>query len=105
MMEDLPQESLSRQELLAVRIGIADAACGCREPAAPRAELGWFARVMLWLLGDHAPRPLASPRLEVVRRFVCATRAGHQPGAALMSELQKLGLQPAHLATLANLLN
>jgi hypothetical protein len=60
---------------------------------------------MLWIVGDPAPHPFVKPRLEIVRRFVCATRAGHLPTAALMSELHKLGLQPAHLVTLVNLLN
>ena len=39
-----------------------------------------------------------------LRRFACATRAGNQPGVALISELHRLGLQPAHLATLGGLL-
>ncbi|HZU65175.1 MAG TPA: hypothetical protein VFF98_15920 [Novosphingobium sp.] len=94
--------ALPRDIALAAFIGAQDAArCGCREPAAPREELGWSSRLLLWLLGDNRPRPLANPRLEAVRRFACATRAGHKPGIALVSELHNLGLQPAHLALLS----
>lgn len=96
---------LTREDWMAARIGIEDAArYGCREPVAPRQTLGWFARAMVWLLGENAPRPLANPRLEAVRRFACATRAGHRPGVALVSELHRFGVQPAHLAALHGLL-
>jgi hypothetical protein len=98
--------ALTRQDWMAARIGIADAAaCNCREPAVPASELSRFSRVILWLFRDRAPIPLANPRLEMLRRFFCATRAGHKPSVAVVSELQRLGVQPAHLASIANLLN
>jgi hypothetical protein len=96
---------LTREDWMAARIGAEDAArYGCRQPAAPRETLSRFARFLVWLLGENAPRPLANPRLEAVRRFACATRAGHQPGVALVSELHRLGVQPAHLAALHGML-
>jgi hypothetical protein len=98
--------ALTREDWMAARIGAQDAArFGCRQPAVPRETLGRFARVLVWLMGDdNAPRPLANPRLEAVRRFACATRAGNKPGVALVSELHAMGVQPAHLAALNGLL-
>jgi hypothetical protein len=94
----------SRGDLLAAQIGIADADCGCLAPAVPHNELSRFGRVRVWIFGDRAPRPLANPRLEMVRMFFCATRAGHSASVTLMSDLQKYGLQPAHLSALASLI-
>lgn len=105
MTPSVTNATLSRQDWIAAGIGVADATCGCREPAAPREDLTPLARAMLWLVGDRAPRPLANPRLEAIRRFVCATRAGHHPAAALMSELHRVGVQPAHLAAIVGFLN
>lgn len=99
--------AFSSLDYSAARIGAADAQlCDCREPAAPRDQLSRGARALLWLFGDRAQRPLAlaSPRLEAIRRFVCATRAGHQPGTVLVSQLQAIGVQPQRLAELASML-
>jgi hypothetical protein len=97
--------ALTREDWMAARIGVQDAGVyGCRQPAAPRETLGRLARAVVWLMGEDRPRALANPRLEAVRRFACATRAGHQPGVALVSELHRLGVQPAHLAALNGLL-
>jgi hypothetical protein len=98
-------QALTRQDWMAARIGIADAeVCNCGEPAVPASELGRFARAILWLFGNRAPTPLANSKLEMLRRFFCATRAGHSPSVTVVSELQRLGFQPAHLASIANLL-
>ena len=95
-------DQLTHADVLAARIGAQDAArCGCREPAVSREQLGRMARLLLWVFGDDRPRALANPRLEAVRRFACATRAGHAPGVALISQL---GLQPAHVAALQGLI-
>lgn len=94
--------ALSPEDWMAAHVGLHDAAQhGCR--AAPREQLGLAARLLTWLWGDEPPQALANPRLDAVRRFVCATRAGHRPGIALMSELHTHGLQPAHLAALGAL--
>ena len=99
-----PQVSpFDRSDVMAARIGSTDANRACREARVPVEELGRFARAMVWLFGDEAPNALANPRLEAVRRFFCATRSGHQPGAILMSELHKYGVMPSHLAALAEL--
>ena len=99
------QNHLTREDWMAARIGAQDAGIhGCRQPAVPRGELGLVARGLVWLLGEQGPRPLANPRLEAVRRFACATRAGNQPGVALVSELHRLGVQPQHLVALGGML-
>jgi hypothetical protein len=96
--------TLDRTDLMAARIGATDAGrFTCREPRVPVEQLGRFGRAMVWMFGDETPNALANPRLEAVRRFFCATRSGHQPGAILMSELHKYGVMPSHLAALAEL--
>lgn len=98
---------LTALDRTAARIGAEDARrCDCREPALPPDQLSRSAKLLLWLFGEslQPPRPLANPRLEAIRRFVCATRAGHEPGTVLISQLQARGLQPQRLAELAGLL-
>ncbi|WP_226018890.1 hypothetical protein [Novosphingobium sp. FKTRR1] len=107
MTTPTPFSDLSALDHVAARISADDArSCDCREPAAPRHELSRSARTLLWLFGEPRDRPLAlaNPRLEAIRRFVCATRAGHQPGTVLISQLQTRGVQPQRLAELASLL-
>lgn len=98
--------TLTREDWLAASIGARDAdVYGCSEPAAPRETLGWFARALVWVMGEKdAPRPLANPRLEAMRRFGCAVRSGHQPGVVLVSGLHALGVQPAQLAQISSFL-
>jgi hypothetical protein len=99
------RSTLSREEQAAARIGFDDARrhCDC-EPAVPREELGRASRMILWLIGDNRLRGLANPRLEAVRRFACATCAGHAPSVALMGQLNMMGLQPSHIAAVQGLL-
>jgi len=96
---------LTREDKVAIVIGLDDARRHrCCEPALPREQLSRTARALLWLLGDNRPGRLANPRLEAVRRFACATRAGHEPGVALMGQLNTLGLKPSHIAAVQGLL-
>ncbi len=94
--------ALSRQDWLAAHVGAHDAdTIGCRAPATPDHAKTRLQRWMTRLFGDNAPMPLADPRLEAVRRFACATRAGRLPDGTLIGELHQRGLDDAELAAIA----
>lgn len=98
----LPAPALSRQDWLAAHVGAHDAeTIGCRAPAVPDHAKTRMQRWMTRLFGDNAPVPLADPRLEAVRRFACATRAGRTPDGLLIGELHQRGLDDAGLAAIA----
>ena len=87
----MTEATLSRTEWAAVTVALRDAErCGCGAVKAP----GRLDRVRRWLTGMEAPRPLADPRLDAVRRFVCAAR--RQGGRALdmVPELLGFGFSP-----------
>jgi len=93
---------LSRQDWLAAQVGAHDAdSIGCRAPAVPSHEKTRLQRWMSRIFGDNAPMPLSDPRLEAVRRFACATRAGKIPDGALIGELRQRGLDESGLAAIA----
>jgi hypothetical protein len=94
--------ALSREDWLAAHVGAHDAdSIGCRAAAVPAHEKTRVRRWMTRLLGDNAPMPLADPRLEAVRRFACATRAGRIADDALIGELHRRGLAAPELAAIA----
>ncbi len=92
---------LSRTEWLAVSIGIQDALrCGCGDPPDAHSLTSRLKRVSRALTGIEAPRPLADPRLEALRRFVCATR--RQGGANdYAPALLEHGFKPAQVEAIA----
>ena len=62
--------TLSQLEWQAVSGALAHASeCGCGNPDNPRLA----SRLLRALTGSEGPRPLADPRLEAVRTFVCET--------------------------------
>ncbi|WP_380875567.1 hypothetical protein ACFB49_05100 [Sphingomonas sp. DBB INV C78] len=48
-------------------------------------------RLVSILTGNEATRPLADPRLETLRSFVCAARNGHRLAERLASKLFEFG--------------
>ncbi|USI72424.1 hypothetical protein [Sphingomonas morindae] len=83
------QPQLSPIEWQAVTVALRDAErCGCAGPA--RAS-GRIARVWRWLTGLEAPRPLADPRLDTIRRFVCAARRRGERAREMVPELLGFG--------------
>ncbi len=89
---------LSRAEWQAVAVALNDAErlpCG----GVAVAE-GPVARAYRWLTGVEAPRPLADPRLEAVRRFVCAVRSGSGRLREIAPELKGFGYTPAQIEAL-----
>ncbi|NIJ08056.1 hypothetical protein FHS31_001666 [Sphingomonas vulcanisoli] len=96
-MATLAQPTLSRSEWHAVSIALNDAAAsGCSG-----AGQGLLGRLYTAVTGNQPPRPLADARLEMVRRFVCATRR-HNPAANdLVPALEAQGFSRAQLDAIA----
>jgi len=93
---------LSRNEWLAVSIALKDAAvmdCGAVEPRGP--VRSWFDNAMRVLTGFKPPRPLADPKLEALRAFVCATRRHRTPPKELIPVLRDKGFNLAQIEAVA----
>lgn len=88
---------LSRQEWQAVTVALRDAErLRC---AMPKVE-GRFARILRWLTGIEAPKPLADPRLEALRGFVCASRRNVARAKEMGADLLALGFSPSQVEAL-----
>jgi len=90
---------LSRTDWQAVSVALNDAAqCGCGEVTGKPGAVGR----LLGALTGNAPRPpLADPRLEAIRRFVCATRRGRRPADAHVPGLIAQGFSRDQIDALA----
>lgn len=72
-MPAIAHPKLTRNEWAAVSIALQDAQrCGCAAEAGD-ARPGPIRRLATLVFGSRRPTPLADPRLEAVRRFVCAS--------------------------------
>lgn len=92
------QPNLSRSEWQAVSIAFNDAAqCGCVSSREP----GLLGRLYTRLTGNEGRKPLADPRLEALRSFVCSTRRTRKPAEGLAAELTAQGFSPAQVDALA----
>ena len=95
MDQELP--TLSPAEWKAVSIAINDATnrgCGAGEP-------GPLARLITTLTGIERPRPLADPRLETLRRFVCDTRRSRGMADQFVPALMEQGFNQAQVRAIA----
>lgn len=73
MMDTGNDPRLSQREWRALSAGLQDVAeCGCG--AVPGSRANGLGRIMRVLTGTEEPPPRATPRLEALRNFVCATR-------------------------------
>lgn len=85
---------LTRAEWQAVSIALKDADhCGRVETR----PLGRLSRLWTALTGNEPPRPLADPRLEALRRYVCAIRRRARQADAYVVELLDFGFNRAQL--------
>jgi hypothetical protein len=100
-MDRTAAPELSQTEWAAVSVAFQDAAaCGCSAvPATERPSL--LGRVADTLFGARRPTPLANPRLEAIRQFVCTTRRQRQPAAHLVPVLADHGFNPAQIEAIA----
>jgi hypothetical protein len=90
MVDIEAQPHLTTAEWQAVTVALRDAerfAC----VAAPDRPEGRLARLYRALTGIERPRPLADPRLDAVRRFVCASRRNVARAREIAGELIALG--------------
>jgi hypothetical protein len=89
---------LTQIEWQAVAVALNDAT---RRPCGrvKRTE-GPLARGLRWLTGVEAPRPLADPRLDAIRRFVCAARGGSARLRDFVPELKGFGYSTAQIEAL-----
>lgn len=82
----VPLLTLSPVEWRVFTLSLAEAARGGSAMAATR----WH-RFAAFVTGRDVPRPLANPRLEALRRFVCAVRGRRADARALGVGLIELG--------------
>lgn len=97
-MATILQPSLSRAEWHAVSIALHDADQHACASAKPRGFVGWLYTA---LTGNEPQRPLADPRLESIRRFVCAMRRKPEAAETLIPELEAQGFTSAQVEALA----
>ncbi|WP_010543030.1 hypothetical protein [Sphingomonas elodea] len=100
-MDRVTPPVLSQTEWSAVSVAFQDAAaCGCAAlPATDRPSL--LGRVADALFGARRPTPLANPRLEAIRQFVCTTRRQRKPAEHLVPVLADHGFNPAQIEAIA----
>lgn len=90
MVDIKAQPHLTTAEWQAVTIALRDAqrfSCVV-EPNKPEGRIG---RLFRAVTGIERPRPLADPRLDAVRRFVCASRRNLSRAREVAAELISLG--------------
>ena len=97
-MATLASPSLTRSEWQAVSIALNDAASTtCASGETP----GLLGKLYVALTGNQPKRPLADPRLETIRRFVCASRRHLQAAETIAPELEAQGFSHAQVEALA----
>lgn len=96
--DPIGETELSRSDWQAVTVALHDVErCGC---AASDKPAGRLRRLFRALFGFEPPRPLADPRLEAVRRFVCAVRREGARAADYAAQLAGFGYSPAQIEAL-----
>lgn len=102
VMATILQPTLSRAEWHAVSIALHDAdqhACTSAKPSGRWSGfIGWLYTA---ITGNEPQRPLADPRLESIRRFVCAMRRKPDAAVTLIPELEAHGFSSAQVEALA----
>jgi hypothetical protein len=97
-MATILQPTLSRAEWHAVSIALHDADQHACASSQKPGFLGWLYTA---ITGNEPQRPLADPRLESIRRFVCAMRRKPDVAETLIPELEAQGLTRAQVEALA----
>ncbi|SFR83789.1 hypothetical protein [Sphingomonas jatrophae] len=99
-MPALAQPTLSTSEWNAVAIALKDAQrCGCTAEAIGE-EAGPVRRLATFLTGRRRPNPLADPRLEAVRQFVCTSYRRRAPATEIAPALAEHGFNRAQIDAL-----
>ena len=93
---------LSRAEWLAVAVALNDAAANdCAIPARGRSLRTRLAKLGSFITGSYPSPPLADPKLEAVRRYVCMTRTRASGAEESQQALFEHGFTPAQAQALA----
>lgn len=101
-MTKIPTPRLSRPEWAAVSLALIEADTGAGAPAPePGSFRAHVDRAMRLFTGIERPPGLANPRLEAVRRFVCATRRRRRPAEEYVPELIAQGFSRTQIDALA----
>lgn len=101
-MTVIEEAQLTVTERTVVSIALQDAErCGCAAEQAIGSTTR-FRRLVKLLFGSGRPTPLADPRLEAIRRFVCANRR-RDTTEDLATPLADHGLSESQIAALAHL--
>lgn len=83
---------LSRLEWQVVSLAMREAGeCGCHDVIAPSPIGRAFRRTIALITGGPERKPLADPRLEALRRFVCLSRWGNRAAEEVAGRLIELG--------------
>lgn len=94
---------LSQNEWAAVAVALKDANdCGCATEPLP-SEMGIVHRAFGALFGARGRTPLADPRLEAIRRFVCASYRKRQPANEFAKPLEEHGFNSAQIEAMGRL--
>jgi hypothetical protein len=94
---------LSQNEWAAVAVALNDARdCGCATAPYPE-EPGIVRRAIGFLFGLRTRTPLADPRLEAIRTFVCASYRRRQPALELARPLEDHGFNIAQIKAMGQL--
>lgn len=97
-MADVASPELNENEWRAVSVALNDAA---RHDFIDSEGTGVFSRMLAWFTGIEARRPLADPRLEAIRAFVCTTRARRAAAVEFVPALAKHGYNDRQIAAMA----
>ncbi|MDO6414218.1 hypothetical protein Q4F19_07475 [Sphingomonas sp. BIUV-7] len=93
------EPELSTNEWTAVAVALKDAhKCGCI--AENRVKLGALGKLAIAVFGPRHPLPLADPRLEAIRSFVCASHRRQSPATDLAKPLEDHGFSQAQIDAL-----
>jgi len=98
MMQTLAEPKLSRSDWQAVSIALHDAGSSRCGASGKRGIVG---RLFTAVTGEEPARPLADPRLEAIRSFVCATRRTRRPAERFVPDLEAQGFSRDQIDALA----
>jgi hypothetical protein len=97
-MATIAPPALSTAEWHAVSIALNDAAT---YRCASARKQGWLGRLFTTLTGIEPQTPLADPKLETIRQFVCANRRMPAAAERLVPQLEAQGFSHAQVEALS----
>lgn len=96
------EHMLTRLEWRVVSLALREAGeCGCANVVEPSALRRFLGKMLATLTGWKAKMPLADPRLETLRRFVCLSTWRHKAAAEFAEKLVDLGFSRAQVRAVA----